>query len=88
VRVRAAVLGSTAAIARHRVTIGKRVAELSAGTSPFTLTVTLRRGARVPKRVRVQALDAAGRPLTASSRLIIRQRKGKGGVGSGPGVGT
>jgi hypothetical protein len=80
------VLGSTAAIARYRVTIGKRVAELS--TSPFTLTVTLRRGARIPKRVRVQALDAAGRPLTEGARVIVRQGKGKGGVGSGPGVGT
>jgi hypothetical protein len=70
------------------VTIGKRIAQLSARNSPFTLTVSLRRGARIPRRASVQALDAAGRPLSAGSRVIVSQGKGKGGVGSGPGVGT
>jgi subtilisin family serine protease len=83
VRVRTAVLGSTAAIARYRVRLGRRVVELTPRSSPFTLRVRQRRA----RRARVQAINAAGNVLASAQRRVVRQRKGKRNVGTGPGVG-
>jgi subtilisin family serine protease len=82
-RVQVAVLGSTAAIRQYRVTLGGKRAALRARPSPFTVTLR-RRGARVE----VAAIDAGGRVLTSGRHKVIALRKGKGGVGSGGGVGT
>ena len=82
-KVQAAVLGSTAAIHRFRVTLGGRPAALEARPSPFTVTLR-RRGPRVT----VAALDAAGRALTRDERTVIGLPEGKRGVGTGGGVGT
>ena len=80
----AATLGSIAAIRRYRVSLGARdVAQLVARRALFRVTVR-RRGARV----RVQALDAAGRPVAGAERAVDRLRKGKRDVGTGGGVGT
>ncbi len=84
IEVRAAVSGSTRAIRRYRVTLdGRRVAQLAARPSPFS--VTLRHRAR---RVGIQALGNGGRPLAAASRNVTGLRSGKRGVNSGHGVGT
>jgi subtilisin family serine protease len=83
-QVQAAVLGSTAAIRRYRVAFGKRtVAELTARRSPFRISVR-----RPGASVRITALDASGRPLTATRGKVTRLRRGKRGVGSGGGVGA
>jgi len=83
-QVQAAMLGSTAAIRRYRVAFGRRtVAELTARRSPFKITVR-----RPGASVRITALDAAGRPLTAAQRKVTKLRRGKRGVGSGGGVGA
>jgi subtilisin family serine protease len=82
-KIQAAVLGSTAGIHRYRVRLGRTRAELMPRPSPFTVTLR-RRGARV----RVVALDANGRVLAAAQRKVIRLRKGKRSVGTGPPVGT
>ena len=83
VRVRTAVLGSTAAIARYRVRLGARIVQLTPRSSPFTLRVRQRRA----RRARVQAVNAAGNVLASAQRRIARQRKGKRNVGTGPRVG-
>jgi subtilisin family serine protease len=82
-KVQVAVLGSSAAIRRYRLTLGRKRVALKARRSPFT--VTLRR--RAP-RVKVAALDAGGRVLSSGQSKVRRLRKGKRGVGSGGGVGT
>ena len=62
-RIQAAALGSTAAIRRYRVRLGKRaVATLAARRNVFRVTVR-RRGARV----RIDALDASGRTVVSAS---------------------
>jgi subtilisin family serine protease len=83
VRVRTAVVGSTAAIARYRVRLGARTVEVTPRSSPFTLRVRQRRA----RRAGVQAINAAGNVLAGAQRRIARQRKGKRNVGTGPGVG-
>jgi subtilisin family serine protease len=82
-KVQIAVLGSTAAIHRYRVTVGRKNASLKARRSPFTVTLR-RRGARV----RVAALNATGRTLARAQRKVARLRKGKRGVGRGGGIST
>jgi hypothetical protein len=82
-KVQAAVLGSTAAIRRFRVSLGGKPVQLTPGRSPFTVTLR-RRGARV----RIAALDASGRTLASTEQKVRRLRKGKRGVGSGGRVGT
>ena len=72
-RIQAAALGSTAAIRRYRVRLGKRaVATLAARRSPFRVTVR-RRGARV----RIDALDASGRTVVSASRKVTRAAEGQ-----------
>jgi subtilisin family serine protease len=83
-RIQAAITGSTAAIAAYRVTLGKRtVAQLPANRSPFTVDVR-HRGARV----RVDALDADGRPVVSAKRSVKKVRKGKRDVGTGGRIGA
>jgi subtilisin family serine protease len=82
-KVQAAVLGTTAAIARYRVALGRKSFKVKAGRSPFT--VTLRGSA---PRVTVAALSADGRTLTTASGKVSQLRKGKRGVGTGGGIGT
>jgi subtilisin family serine protease len=82
--LQAAATGSTQAIRGYAVSLdGRRVARLVARPSPFTLTLR-RRG----RTARIQALDAAGRPLARATKRIARLRSGKRGVGSGHGVGA
>jgi subtilisin family serine protease len=84
IRVQVAVVGSTAAIKRYRVKLGRKaVASLAVGQTQFRVTVR-----RKGKRVRVEALDAAGRTLTAAQRNVTKLRKGKRGVHKGGGVRT
>jgi hypothetical protein len=83
-RIQAAAIGSTAAIKRFVVRLdGKRVAQLAARTSPFTVTVR-RRG----RRVGIQALDASGRVLARAARNVRALSSGKSGAGTGNGVKT
>ena len=83
-RIQAAALGSTAAIRRYRVRLGKRVvATLAARRSVFRVTVRRRGG-----RVRIDALDASGRTVVSASRKVTRLRKGKRNVSKGGGVRT
>jgi subtilisin family serine protease len=84
VRVQAAVSGSTASIRHYQVRLdGGRPVQLAARGTKFKVTVS-----RPGKSVRVSALNAAGKSLASAQRKVERQRKGKGGVGSGGGVGT
>ena len=83
-RIQAAALGSTTAIRRYRVRLGRRtVASLTARGSPFRVTVRRRGG-----RVRIDALDAAGHTLASAQRKVTRVRKGKRDVRKGGGVRT
>ncbi len=83
-KVQAAVLGSTTAIRRYAVSLdGKRVAQLAARSSPFKVALA-KRG----RRVRVQALDASGRPLASAQRAVSALTSGKRGASSGGRVGT
>jgi subtilisin family serine protease len=85
VNARAAVLGATAAIKRYKVTVDRRaVAQLTARASVFTVAFKNRKG----KTLRIVALDAAGHPLASGQLRITALRAGKGGVGSGSGVGS
>jgi subtilisin family serine protease len=82
--VQAAVRGSTLAVDRYSVSLdGRRVAQLAARASPFTVTV--RRRAR---RVRIVALSAAGRILAAAKVPVRAVRPGKRGTSGGRRVGT
>jgi thermitase len=82
--VQAAVLGSTAAIRSYRVKLDKRTVATLAARGP-QVSVTVRRNG---KRVRVEALNAAGAALAAGQRTVTAVRSGKRGVGSGGGIGT
>jgi subtilisin family serine protease len=83
-QVKAALLGSRAAVRSYRVLLdGRKRASLAARTTPFTVTLPKR-----AKKVSIQALDAAGKPLTTATRSVAALKSGKGGVGSGGGVGT
>jgi subtilisin family serine protease len=84
VRVQAAVLGSTASVRRYEVRVGSaRPVGLEARRIPFDVTI------RKPgRRVRVVALNAAGAPVASAQRTIRKLRKGKGGVGTGGGIGA
>jgi subtilisin family serine protease len=83
-RVQTAVLGSTTAIRRYAVSLdGRRVAQLAARSSPFNVTLA-KRG----RLVRVQALDASGRPLASAQRAVSALTSGKRGASSGNRVGT
>jgi subtilisin family serine protease len=82
-QVQAAVLGSTTSIRRYRLTLGGRVAELAPRPSPFSVKL-----AGTSKRVKLAALNRAGRPVTAAQRAVAGLRKGKGDVGRGSPVGT
>jgi hypothetical protein len=82
-QVQVAVTGSTQAIRRYVVLAGRRrVAELAARPSPFTLTLRRRYAT-----VRVQARDASGRSLASASRRVARLRAGKRSTGGG-GIGA
>jgi subtilisin family serine protease len=82
--VQAATLGSTAAIARYLVQLGRsKVVQLEPRVSPFD--VTLRHRVRF---VRVQAVDAAGRTVAEDARPVARLRNGKRDVSSGSSVGA
>jgi hypothetical protein len=59
------------------------VAQLAARSSPFKVTLA-KRG----RRVRVQALDASGRPLASAQRAVSALTSGKRGAASGGRVGT
>jgi glycine betaine/choline ABC-type transport system substrate-binding protein len=82
-QVQAAVLGSTTSIRRYRLTLGRKVAELAPRPSPFSIKL-----AGTSKRVKLAALNRAGRPVTAAQRAVAGLRKGKGDVGRGSPVGT
>jgi subtilisin family serine protease len=82
-KVQVAVLGSTAAIRRYRVTLGRATVQLNARPAPFTVTLR-RRGTRVT----VAALDKSGRAVAVAQGRVSGLRKGKGGVGTGGGVGA
>ena len=83
-RIQAAALGSTSAIRRYRVRLGRRVvASLARRGSPFNVTVR-RRG----RRVRIDALDGSGRVIASASRKVSRLKKGKRDVRKGGGVRT
>ncbi len=83
-QVQVAVTGSVQAIARYVVRVGgRRVAQLAARPSPFTLTLPRRAPA-----IRIQALGAGGRPLGSASRRVARLRAGTRGVSGGHGVRT
>ncbi len=85
VQLQVAALGSRQAIARYRISAGrKRLTDVRAGRSPFTVRVRVKR--RVGK-IRVQALDARGGVLAADSRRVRAVRKGKRGVRRGGDVG-
>jgi len=82
--IRAAALGSSAAIKTYRIKLdGRTVAQLTARRSPFA--VDLRRSAA---RVRVEALDAAGGTLAGAERRVAKLRKGKRDVRTGGRVST
>jgi subtilisin family serine protease len=82
-QVQVAVTGSTQAITRYAVRVGrKRVAQLAPQPSPFTLKLRKRYG-----KVRVQALGASGRSLASATRRVARLRAGKRTTGGG-GVGA
>jgi subtilisin family serine protease len=81
--IQAAVLGATAAIRRYRVTLGGAAVQMAARKSPFTLTLR-----RTGARVKIEALDGAGKPLASAQRAVVGLRKGKRGVGRGTGVGV
>jgi subtilisin family serine protease len=82
-KIQAAVLGSTAAIRRYRITLGGKTVQLKGHPSSFTVNLR-RRGARV----KIAALDASGRVLTKAQAKVTKLRKGKRGVGTGGGVRT
>jgi subtilisin family serine protease len=82
-QVQAAVLGSTTSIRRYRVRLGRKTVELAPRPSPFVVRLPGRGG-----RVRVTALNRAGRPVTAAQKTVARLRQGKGDVGRGSPVGT
>jgi subtilisin family serine protease len=83
-QVQAATLGSTAAIARYLVQLGRsKVVQLEPRVSPFD--VTLRRRGRF---VRVRAVDATGRTVAEDARPVARLREGKRDVSSGSSVGA
>lgn len=82
-QVQAAVLGSTTSIRRYRLTLGGRTADLAPRPSPFTVKL-----AGTSKRVKLAALNRAGRPVTAAQSTVAGLRKGKGDVGRGSPVGT
>ncbi len=82
-RIQAALLGSPAAVRRYRVKLDRAVALLAARQSEFQVTLR-RRG----KRVKVEALDAAGHTLARASRKVSKLRKGKRDVRKGGGVRT
>jgi subtilisin family serine protease len=83
IKVRIAVLGSVAAVHGYRIVLGRKTVRLRSRPTPFT--VVLRRRAA---RVRVAALGPAGRVLATAKGKVVRLRKGKGGVGTGRGVGA
>jgi len=82
-RIQIAVVGSTAAIRRYRVKLGRRAVTVGARRSQFQLTL---RG--TGRRVQVDALDAAGHTLASARRKVAKLRKGKRGVRKGGGVRT
>jgi subtilisin family serine protease len=82
-QLQVAVTGSTQAITRYAVVVGrKRVAQLAPAPLPLTLKLRRRYSA-----VRVQALGASGQTLASATRRVARLRAGKRSTGGG-GVGT
>ena len=83
--VQVAALGDTRGVARYRLTLDKRrVAEVRKGGSPFTVRLRGRSG----RKLRVDALDAAGRVIASGTRAVRGVRNGKRGVRRGSGVGA
>jgi subtilisin family serine protease len=84
IQLQAALLGSPQAIATYRVSLdGKRVADLRAGRSPFS--ITLRKRGKV---ARIDALNASGQVLATTQRRVAKLRVGKRGVRGGRSIGT
>jgi subtilisin family serine protease len=80
-----AVLGATDAIRGYRVSLnGRRVAALRSGKLPFTVRLRGKRG----RTLTVEALDASGGAIAKASRRVATLKRGKGGVGTGGGVGS
>ena len=82
-QVQVSVSGSTQAIKRYGIRLDRRRASVTARRSTFTVALQ-RRG----RRVRIDALDAAGRRLATATRRVTQLRAGKRGVTRGRGVGT
>jgi hypothetical protein len=83
--VQFAVSGATATVKRYRVLLGgRRAAELRAGPA----VLTMRTRGRSASRVRVLALDAAGKPVARASARVRAVARGKLDVKSGSGVGA
>jgi subtilisin family serine protease len=82
-KVQVAVSGSTAAVARYRITLGSRAAEVQARRTQFTVKIR-----RAASRVRVDALDASGAVVASANRAVKALRAGKRQVGTGGRVGT
>ena len=84
--VQVAVSGATGAVARYRVIAGRRLGDLRPRGSPFTVRAKRRGG--MAKRVRVVALNRAGKKLASASARIRKVAKGKRRVGGGEGLRT
>jgi len=83
--VQVAALGDTRRVARYRLSLDRRrAAEVRKGSSPFTVRLRGRAG----RKLRVDALDAAGKKIASGTRAVRGVRKGKRGVRRGSGVGT
>jgi subtilisin family serine protease len=83
--VQVAALGDTRGVARYRLSLdGRRAAEVRKGSSPFTVRLRGRAG----RKLRVDALDAAGKKIASGTKAVRGVRKGKRGVRRGSGVGA
>jgi subtilisin family serine protease len=83
--VQFAVSGSTATVKRYRVMLGsRRAAELAAGPA----VLTMRKRGRSAAKVRVLALDAAGKRVARAAARVRTVKPGKLDVDTGSGVGA
>ncbi len=84
IQFQAALLGSSTAIASYRVSVDRRkAASLKPRNSPFVVNLK-----RKGKKVKIDALNAAGQMLATGSRRVSKLRAGKRGVGGGKHVGA
>ena len=85
--VQAAVSGATGAVARYRITAGRRrLGDLRPRGTPFD--VRAKRSGKMAKRVKVVALNRAGKKLATASARVRKVAKGKRRVGGGEGLRT